>query len=219
MIFRTLLRRLYIQPAGYPAHYQSRRERFSTLPPSSMYHVFLSINAPPPGTDSWHVWRDTSRLMIFLFPSNTRSLFPLILLLSLSLSLFVHLHILSTSFRKSLEAFDWKQTESIASNGFFSLRRKAWNSSLCLAISFKIYFYTSPGFNLRMILMDRLEIGWNKEAVGNLVSYWRDIRFGKLFYFVRGGRNCLSNCAFVWVYHCILKSIFVNDFIIIDVRK
>lgn len=45
--------------------------------------------------------------------------------------------------------------------------------------------------------MDRLEIGWNKEAVGNLVSYWRDIRFGKLFYFVRGGRNCLSNCAFV----------------------
>ena len=106
MIFRTLLRRLYIQPAGYPAHYQSRRERFSTLPPSSMYHVFLSINAPPPGTDSWHVWRDTSRLMIFLFPSNTRSLFPLILLLLLSLSLSLSLYIY-TSF-PHLFANRWK---------------------------------------------------------------------------------------------------------------
>lgn len=123
---------------------KSTRTIFHPCSSSRRACITFSFQSTPLGTNSSHVWRDTSRLMIFLFLSNTRSLFPLILLssslfsLSLSLCMYVRIHILPHLF-----ANRWRQTESIP-NGFFFLTTSQVFHLLLerYHFKFKIYSYT-----------------------------------------------------------------------------
>lgn len=137
-----------VYPTGYPAHYQSRRERFSTLPLSTMYHVFLSINAPP---QNRFLARLTRHLEAndFPFPVKHSAAFPFDPPLSLSVHL--HIHIFS-----QIVGSLWLETDRIdclmASFPYvrrFIVKLLALPLSGDPTISFKIYFYT-PRFEKRI---------------------------------------------------------------------
>lgn len=113
-----VIARLYIQPVILRIIKVDENDFPPFLRPPCITFSFQST--PLLRTDSWHVWRDTSRLMIFLFLSNTRPLFPLILLLSLSLS--VHLHILPHLFANRWKPLTGNGQNRLL-NGFFSLRK------------------------------------------------------------------------------------------------
>lgn len=146
-----VIARLYIQPVILRIIKVDENDFPPFLRPPCITFSFQST--PLLRTDSWHVWRDTSRLMIFLFLSNTRPLFPLILLLSLSLSLYIY-----TSFHifSQIVGSLWLETDRIdclmASFPYvrrFIVKLLALPLSGDPTISFKIYFYT-PRFEKRI---------------------------------------------------------------------
>lgn len=132
---------------------------------SSVYHVFLSINAPR----NKFLPRLTRHLEAndFPFPVKHSVAFPfdpplLVLILPLSLCMYVRIHILPHLF-----ANRWRQTESIP-NGFFSLQ----------LLRCFIFFWNDIISNLRFILtLLEKRTRWIVE-VSSLVSYigWIEVK-------------------------------------------